>query len=139
MPPLSRVLIRTAIAYLVASLCLGAVAEGYDWAHAATSRGLWMPSYLHLFFLGWVSQLIFGVAHWMFPKPLFPSLPVLEAVGWVSFAVWNLGLVLRTVAEPLLVAGSGGPWAVVLLVAAALHGIGALGWAVLLWPRIRGR
>jgi hypothetical protein len=27
-----------------------------------------MPVYLHLFMIGWVTQMIFGVAYWMFPR-----------------------------------------------------------------------
>ena len=68
MPLLSRCFLKTAMVYFVASSCLGGyllVAVGLQ--HAASP--VWQPVYWHLLLVGWLMQLIFGVAFWMFPPP----------------------------------------------------------------------
>jgi hypothetical protein len=63
LPQLSRWLIRTALVYLLVSLMVG-VAQP-----SLTSAGLILwPTYVHLLVVGWLTQLIFGVAYWMFPR-----------------------------------------------------------------------
>jgi hypothetical protein len=95
------------------------------------------PTYLHLLVLGWLTQLIFGVALWLFPKHS-PGRPRGdERLGWASFFLLNAGLVLRALAEPSHALGHrvGG-----LLVMAAVAQLLA-GWAFVLntWPRVRER
>jgi hypothetical protein len=90
-----------------------------------------------LLVVGWLTQLIFGVAFWLFPK--HPSAPPRgsDRLGWICFALLNLGLLLRAVAEPLQ--GLGRPSAR-LLVASAVAQLLA-GWAFVIntWPRVRER
>src|SRR5690606_4328602 len=58
------------------------------------------PVYFHLLMVGWVTQLIFGVVFWMFPK-YSPQRPRgSERLGWAAYWLLNAGLLLRVVAEP---------------------------------------
>jgi len=95
------------------------------------------PTQLHLFTVGWVTQIIFGVAYWMFPRHSAARPRGSEALGWASLILLNAGLLFRVVGEPLSRLGDRvGP----LLVVSALLQLLA-GWAFVLntWPRVRGR
>lgn len=65
-----------------------------------TLAGLF-PVYIHLFVFGWLTQLIFGVAFWMFPKHSAETPRGSETLGWWTYALLNLGLILRALAEPV--------------------------------------
>jgi hypothetical protein len=95
------------------------------------------PTYLHLLVLGWLTQLIFGVALWLFPRHS-PGRPRgNERLGWASFFLLNIGLVLRAIAEPSHALGHR---VGALLIVAAVAQLLA-GWAFVLntWPRVRER
>ena len=131
MPRLSQWFIRTALLYLMASLALGV-------AHASPgAEGLlpW-PTYVHLLVLGWLTQLIFGVSHWMFPRHRAVALRWSEWLGWATYGCLNAGLMLRVVAESGMLITWRSEW----FVAAALLQLAA-GWGFVLttWPRVRGR
>jgi uncharacterized membrane protein HdeD (DUF308 family) len=59
------------------------------------------PVYIHLFVLGWLTQLIFGVVFWMFPKHSAEKPRGSEILGWWTYILLNTGLLLRAVAEPV--------------------------------------
>src|SRR5262245_47360582 len=101
MPALTRWFVKSALAYLVGALLLGvAVAMPGVFAipPAMTALG---PVYFHLFMIGWVGQLIFGVGYWMFPRYSKEKPRGSEPLGWVTYGLLNIGLVLRTFGEPL--------------------------------------
>jgi heme/copper-type cytochrome/quinol oxidase subunit 1 len=97
---------------------------------------LW-PTYVHLLVLGWVTQLIFGVAYWMFPRRPSVASDAGDRLGWATYGLFNIGLLLRVIGEGSRAAGIE---LEPLLVAAAMFQLGA-GWAfvALIWPRVRGR
>jgi hypothetical protein len=134
----ARVFIRTALLYLAAAGILGGVllsGEGLGWGSALTPA---RPLFYHLLSVGWATQLIGGVALWMFP-PLSRDRPRGdERLGWAAYAGLNAGLLLR-VAEPLL-AWWPGPWVAPALVASAILQAAAV-WCLIaaLWPRVKGR
>lgn len=129
MPRLVRWLIRSALICLVAALVLGAVralSPGNAWL-----AGAW-PVYLHLLVLGWLSQLVTGVAYWMFPRVERGAAPT-DWRGWAVFALLNSGLMIRVVTEPTMLHG---PW---LPLAAVLQFLAMTIFAWSIWPRVRGR
>jgi hypothetical protein len=134
MPRLSRWFIRSAFLALLLSLL---VEIGLATGRAGS---LALPGHLvalHLFTVGWLLQLITGVAYWMFPR--HPSRPPRgpEWPGWLAYGLINPGLLLRTVAEPWHLAGGGPGWLLVL--SALLQFGGVVAMTVLLWPRTGAR
>lgn len=136
MPRLTRWFIRTGLVFLVVALALGvlrAMPGGGAWLPAA-----W-PSYVHLLTVGWLTQLIFGVAYWMFPTDPAPRAWTTR-LAWWSYGLLNAGLVARLALEPVVTArGPGGLPGLGLTAAAIAQALAALGMAVILWPRVRGR
>jgi heme/copper-type cytochrome/quinol oxidase subunit 1 len=131
-PKLSRWFIRTAMIYLLASLVAGVL----QMTSPSLGALLW-PVYLHLFVLGWLTQLIFGVAFWMFPRRLAKAPHGSQRLGWTTYWLLNAGLILRAVGEPALTLGARTGW---VLVIAALLQLGA-GWTFVFntWPRVKER
>lgn len=122
--------------YLVAALALGIAMQAQFAAQLPLMRAIW-PAYLHLLVLGWLTQLIFGVAYWMFPRYSAEQPRGSERLGWAAFALLNSGLILRAIAEPWhAVSGRGGP---VLVIAAALQMLAGLAFVANTWPRVRER
>lgn len=95
------------------------------------------PTYLHLLVLGWLTQLIFGVAFWLFPRYSAAHPRGSERLGWISFFLLNSGLILRAVAEPWHALGRSTGALLVLSAVAQL----VAGWAFVIntWPRVRER
>src|SRR5690606_37993876 len=68
MPTLARLFIKTALVYLGAALLVGVVMAGGSFVGFGGAYGMLWPVYLHLFVVGWLTELIFGVAYWLFPR-----------------------------------------------------------------------
>src|SRR5512134_1745644 len=100
MPPLTRWLVKTSFVYLALALITGLLVEIQSALDFTTFGGLF-PIYIHLFVLGWLTQLIFGVVFWMFPKYSADKPRGSETLGWWTYALLNIGLILRAVAEPV--------------------------------------
>ena len=130
MPTITRWFIKAALVSLVLGLAAGI------WQQVASTAGMF-PVYLHLLTFGWLTQLIFGVAIWMFPmySKEHPRGP--EWLVWSIFFALNLGLLLRVVFEPLqsLSPTTFGAWA--LVAAAILQWLSGVGFAIAVWTRIR--
>lgn len=137
MPPLTRWFVKAALLYLVAALVL---AVAMQWPGAA-ARVPWLavvwPTYLHLLVVGWLTQLIFGVALWLFPRHS-PARPRgYEWLGWTSFVLLNTGLLIRVVAEPR--AALGHDVGLLLLGSAAAQLLAGWAFVANVWPRVRER
>jgi hypothetical protein len=98
MPTLTRWFIKSALLYLVAALLAAVVDVALP---GSAVIGALRPAYLHLFVVGWITQMIFGVAYWMFPRFSRDRPRGNAALGWTTYVLLNLGLLLRLVGEPL--------------------------------------
>lgn len=110
-----------------------------SWMLIGQARGqapdrTWGVLHAHVLLMGFMLMLIIGVAFWMFPR-VNGQRPGREG-GWVAFAAINAGLLLRLVSEHAA-RTAGSPWRIVLGVAAVLPLLGALAFAVSIWPRVR--
>jgi hypothetical protein len=130
MPTITRWFVKASLVSLVLGLVAGI------WQQVNSTAGLF-PVYLHLLTFGWLTQLIFGIALWMFPmytreKPRGP-----EWLVWGIFVALNLGLILRVIFEPLqsLSPTVLGGWA--LVAAAILQWLSGVGFSTAVWSRIR--
>jgi hypothetical protein len=138
MPPLTRWFVRSALAWLLLALAGGILlASGVAARIPGTDVVLPYPTYLHLVTVGWLTNLIFGVALWLFPRYTAEQPRGSDTLGWVCYAGLNLGLLLRVVGEPAQLAGAGG--GELLLLSAGLQLLG--GWAFVLniWPRVKAK
>jgi len=122
-------MIKSALVYLVLALLAGLLLA-LDLP--GLSPGL-APVYFHLFMVGWVTLLIFGVVYWMFPKYTMAKPRGNARLGWAVFGCINLGLALRVVGEALAPSG----WGWLLAASAILQLLGGLGFVLNTWPRIK--
>src|SRR5690606_23691193 len=112
MPKLTRWFIKTALVYLILALALGLVLASAGIFPQPFSVGGLTSVYFHLFMVGWVTQLIFGVANWMFPTLNREAPRGSETLGWATYYLVNAGLLLRAIGEPLLASGGAALWAI---------------------------
>jgi hypothetical protein len=137
MPLLPRVIVRTALAWLLAALATSGLMALQGQLPEPWSRLYLQPLFYHLLMVGWVTQLIWGVALWLFP-PLSREQPRGDdRLIWLAYALFNSGLGLRLLSEPAqgLFWGSGP-----MLVAAAILQTVSV-WLIIasLWPRVRAK
>jgi hypothetical protein len=136
MPTLTRWFLKTALVYLIIALLTGALLAGRAiWALPPLVLAL-TPVYFHMFMVGWVTQLIFGVVFWMFPKYSKEQPRGHERLGWTVYGLLNLGLALRVVSEPVNTILPGSFWGWLLLTAAVLQWLAGVGFIVNTWPRV---
>jgi hypothetical protein len=137
MPLLTRMMLKTSLLYLALALLVGLMQSGFGlMPPGARLHGL-APVYLHLFMVGWVSLLIFGVVFWMFPKFSREKPRGSEALGWGTFILINAGLILRVIGE---ISGPSGPgWGWMLVFSAVLQLLAGLLFVVNTWPRVKER
>lgn len=133
MPTASRWLIKTALVYLALALGFGVyrVGQGVGLLPGSATT-LWLPQ-LHFLTVGWITQLIFGVAYWLFPRSREEDWG--QPVMWTAYATLNLGLILRLGCEPVLLpeaVRTGG-----LVASAVLQWIASLLLVGHFWRRVR--
>jgi hypothetical protein len=137
MPTVSRWLIRSAMVALLFGLGLMVAIA----ARSALGLPAWVatlgPAALHLITVGWLTQMVFGVAFWMFPRFSAESPRGSEKLAWTSFVTLNVGLALRVAGEPLAAIGRGVPG--LLVASAVLQVLAALAFTANTWPRLRAK
>ena len=139
MPTITRTFLKASLIYFLLAMLLG-VLLGFRVAALAPS---WIsslsPVYFHLFLVGWVTQLIFGVVIWMFPKYSLAKPRGDERLAWSVFLLLNLGLILRAITEPLNAAMPGSVWGWLLALSAVLQWIAGILFVLITWPRVKER
>ena len=146
MPLTSRVLVKASILYLGLGAILGALLLVHRWLPLDPKIVLLRASHVQVLLTGWLTQLIMGVAWWLFPPlPRQPDAerPVRqgqiqrgsEPLFWATFICLNAGILLRAVFDPLY------GWTQVRLYQAlsGLSGLLLLAAAVLFVANIWGR
>ncbi len=139
MPAITRVMLKTAMLHALVGMLLSGLrlVEVAQPLHPLLR--VIQPTALHLIVVGWLTQLIFGVAIWMFPpwskaNPRGPA-----SLGWACYGALNGGLVLRLVAEPLNSYQPAAPWSFTLVLAAIAQVVAVWLFVALAWPRLRGK
>ena len=139
MPPLTRWFIRLSLIYLLAALVLGMLVEARAPLSLPASLNTLRPVYFHLFMVGWVTQLIFGVIYWMFPKASPERPHGSESANWATFGLLNLGLILRAVGEPLGALRPEAIWGWLLALSALLQWLAGVLFVLNAWARVKVR
>ncbi|MCC6739999.1 MAG: hypothetical protein IT452_13205 [Planctomycetia bacterium] len=133
MPLEIRLFVRTSLVCLVLSAIAGTLL--YAWpALRGTSAPPWLwPMHTHLATVGWLVNMVFGVALWMFPLPwgAKASDRYRPALAWAAYAAINGGLAMRFAGDILAMRA-------LQVAAGASQTLGILLCIAALWPRIRG-
>ena|SRR5215211_8063258 len=136
MPTLTRWLVKAALLWLVAGLLLGVAMQIPAISRSSLLRAAW-PTYLHFLTVGWLLQLIIGVALWLFPRHSAARPRGREWLGWITFVFLNLGVMLRAIGEPGRALGHDATLPLLISAAAQLVAVGA--FVLNIWPRVRER
>ncbi len=137
MPSLTRWYLKSALFYLATALLLAVVLALPVTINLPTFVRYLNPAYFHLFLVGWVTQMIFGVIYWMFPIITRARPRGNEQIGWTSYILLNGGLLLRVIGEPLTSTNPEAGFGWLLAVSAWLQWLAALLFVVLAWPRVK--
>ena len=139
MPLLARTYIKAGLVHFAVALVLGVLVAAQPVFQWSPSVVVLRPVFLHLLIVGWVTQLIIGVAYWMFPKQSKEQPRGSTRLGWVVFALLNVGLILRAVGEPLFALQAGSFTGVLLAVSAVFQVLA--GWLFIAntWGRVKER
>lgn len=137
MPLLARWYIKTALLYLVGALVVGVLIAAGPVIGIPAAPGILWITYLHLFVVGWLTQLIIGVAIWLFPRHSRER--PFGAIGLVraAYPLLNVGLLLRAVAEPGILWSGQAVWRHLLVVSAVAQWLAGLLFVVYIWKRVR--
>lgn len=137
MPPITRLYVKTALAFFVLALFTGLLVAIRPLTAAAPYLGALSPVYFHLFMVGWVTQLIAGVAYWMFPKWTKEKPRGHDSLAWATYWLLNVGLLLRVGAEPLQAVNPQPVWGWLVVLAAVLQWLGGMAFVANTWPRVK--
>lgn len=139
MPVVTRWFIKSALVYLLAALLLALILALPNSERLPSFVRFMNPAYFHLFLVGWVTQMIFGVIYWMFPIITRARPRGNESLAWLCYGLLNVGLLLRVIGEPLTstLPAAGLGW--LLALSALLQWLAAVFFFILAWPRVKER
>ncbi|GAC1540317.1 MAG: hypothetical protein NVS2B7_12510 [Herpetosiphon sp.] len=137
MPTLTRTFLKTAMGYLVAGMVFQALWFVGQQTSPSSLLAYIQPTALHLLVVGWLTQLIIGIAMWMFPpwSKVQPRGPA--ASSWLCYGLINGGLLLRLVIEPVNSYRPAVALGWLLVGSAVLQVLGVWLAVLLIWPRVR--
>ncbi|MFW6182885.1 MAG: hypothetical protein ACOC8X_03740 [Chloroflexota bacterium] len=138
MPKLSRWFIKAGLIYFVLALLVGVLLAGAPFIQLPPLVNGLTSVYFHLFMVGWITQLIFGVANWMFPILNREDTRGSQTLGWVTFSLLNAGLILRGISEPMLMTNNITLWGTIMTLSALLLGAAGVLFVANTWGRVRG-
>lgn len=139
MPLITRLFIKTAFIYFIAALLIGLALAINGVFNLPPLIVALNPVYFHLLMVGWVTELIIGVAYWMFPKFTRAQPRGSDLLAWVTYVLLNSGLILRIFAEPLHAIGTGALWGWLLVASALCQWLAGLAFVANTWPRVKER
>jgi len=139
MPRLTRWYLRTALVFFVVALSVGVLLASGAVLPLPAGVAALGPVYFHLLMVGWVTQLIFGVVFWMFPKPSAARPRGSETLGWACYGLLNAGLLLRVAAEPWQALAPGALPGTLLALSAALQWLAGVAFVANTWARVKER
>ncbi len=157
MPATTRVSVKASIVYLIVGCFLGALLLVNRWLPLGPAVTYARPAHVHLLVAGWLTQLILGVAWWLFPPLAFrlrgrgypsprPKAGALrhgqaqrgsEPLFWVTFALLNAGVLLHALGEPLYARTGSGLFGGVIAVSSLCLLAAALTFVANIWARVR--
>lgn len=130
MPKFSQISIRAALLYLVIGGSVGGILLVSKAFGVWPWIWYWRTAHIHAMLVGWLLNLIFGVAFWILPR--------LDANGWRGspWLVWSASGLLH-IALAVLIWASIWPWAAAIFIASGLECTAAIAMAWHCWPRLQ--
>ena len=125
--------------YFVAALLVGIALMAQAVTDLPPIVSALTPVYFHLFMVGWVAQLIFGIGYWLFPTYTKAKPRGSEALAKATYVLLNIGLVLRAVGEPLNTVTPQPLSGWLLALSAILQWLAGMAFVANSWPRIKGK
>lgn len=135
MPTLTRLYIKSGLVYLILAVITGLGLKIGAGSLSYFSR--LTPVYYHLFMVGWVTQLIFGISFWMFPRRTREKPRGNEPVAWITFVLLNVGLLLRVISEPIIFSDPSQFWRSMTIAASILQWLAGIGYVIHIWNRVK--
>ncbi len=138
MPTITRWILKTSLVYFLLALIVGLLQSTAPLFPENTLMDVFRsiePVRIHLLVVGWITQLIFGVAIWMFPKYTREKPRGSASLGWASYVLLNFGLVLRAIGESAAQPGTIFGW--MLVVSSGCLWLAGLAFLLITWPRIK--
>jgi hypothetical protein len=138
MDPLTRLMGKTSLIYLLLGFVLGGVlmiaeATGAGWASS------WSVVHTHILFVGWFVQFAIGIAYWLLPRRKTPEKPYgyNETLAYFAYGLINAGMILRILIEPFYFSGAlqGAIVTAGLSISGVLQTAAGVIWARQLWGR----
>lgn len=134
MPKVARAFIKTGFVFFMVALALGVVLE-----IESLSLPSLMPLFWHALMVGWITQIIFGVSLWMFPGRTREEGFKAQFWAWLTYIFLNTGLVLRFIAEPMLLYSALTIWNILVVGSAVLQVTSGLTYVIEMWPRVQSK
>jgi hypothetical protein len=138
MPLVTRWMLKTSLIYFLLALIVGLLQSAAPLFPGSSVMAVFRqiePARIHLLVVGWITLLIFGVAFWMFPKYSQHKPRGHAGLEWASYAMLNIGLILRVIGESAAQPGTIFGW--MLVVSALLLWLAGLAFFINTWPRIK--
>lgn len=139
MPIITRTFLKAALVCFIAALAAGVLVAARPLLELPGFVAGLTPVYFHLFMVGWVTQLIIGVAYWMFPKYSRERPRGHDWLAWTTFVLLNGGLLLRVVAEAAQTTDAAAAWRWALALSAVLQWMAGMAFVANTWPRVKAR
>jgi hypothetical protein len=150
MPATARAFVKASVVYLCLGALLGALMLLDRWISLDSSIYALRDSHVVMLVVGWLTQLIVGVAWWLFPPlkiGLVPGRPRpvrrgqaqrgSEPLFWATFAFLNAGVLLEAAGEPLVLWTGIQAYRSVAGVSDLLLLAAAVAFVVNVWKRVR--
>lgn len=128
MPATLQWYVRTAMLYIAAAMVLGVLYQVDQVTHWMGYSRYLITVHLHLALVGGVIQMIMGIGLWMLPLtvPIDRRLQYKEGLAWLTYGLFNAGLLGRFAAESRFQATGEAAWGW-LTVATGVMQLGAFG------------
>lgn len=150
MPATSRTFVKASIPYLCLGSILGALMLINRWLPLGPAIGYLRVSHIQMLVVGWLTQLILGVAWWLFPPLKIglrsdAPLPVRrgqsqrgsEPLFWATFVFLNAGILLRAIFDPLYSWTKVGIWGFLAGISGLFLLAAAAAFVANMWERVR--
>ena len=133
MPPLSRWAVRAAYFNLLLGFTIGALLLANKGIFIHPAIWGWLPAHIELLLVGWIVQLIMGVAFWIAPRFWKAPRRGNETGAWLAIPLLNAGVWLVV----LRAFFGGGVW--MLATGRVLELTAVIAFSLHLWQRIVSR